>query len=684
MSSLPIDLSTRGRRRRRSQAGIALDSPEYTIQEAAAKLGIAEQKLRRWDAQGVLVARRTEGGHRRYAREIVDGLAGSVTVAVKRNDAHSDELARAHQDIKEKRRIIQLLVESESRYRDLVETSHDLIWTTDAIGRFTYLNNGTVDIFGLKPSALIGRCFFDFEAQPSHVSNRRFLSKLRKDGEVRDYLTRLIAADGTDRWVGINARVWDDNGRIIGLRGTARNVTEQHRAALKIEYVATHDALTGLPNQVNLIQTVEQSLTNGESGAVLRLDFDDFKRITENYGHRAGDHMLVAVGGILRDMSRDRDADVYRYGGDQFAVHLPDASRKDVEAFAETVLQALGQFTTRLPESSSILRVNGSIGIAIYPFHGRDTATILDNVEHAANEAKASGKNHHVVYKAGPREVESNGRRAYWDRELQDALTDDRLVLYAQDVISLTQSGARHKELLARVVKRNGEIIEPWQFIGAAESIGLAQAIDLRVVKKVLEYLGNQKTTSDSTRYFVNLTRSSVLDASWQRRFHAMLSGASTSRSRLVFEISESTAMSNVEMAKNLIDLVKDAGCRTALDNFGTGFSSMYYLKQFDVDYLKVDGSLVRELASDEASRLFMRALCDVARGLNKEVIAEQVETPDVLAELHGLGIEYAQGHYIARPSPLIRLKGNTLAIVDEDYDAGPKSPIAVNNAIEP
>ena len=156
MSSLPIDPSTPVRRGRAGQQTAALGPPEYTIQEAAAKLGIAEQKLRRWDAQGVLVARRTEGGHRRYAREIVDGLAGSVNSDFQKPGSENDELARARQDIKEKRRIIQLLIESESRYRDLVETSHDLIWTTDAVGRFTYLNNGTIDIFGLEPSALIG------------------------------------------------------------------------------------------------------------------------------------------------------------------------------------------------------------------------------------------------------------------------------------------------------------------------------------------------------------------------------------------------------------------------------------------------------------------------------------------------------------------------------------------------
>ena len=189
---------------------------EYTIQEASAKLGVPVQKLRRWDSQGVLVARRTDGGHRRYSREIIDGLAGSSLGAL--NDKYEDELAIARKTLREKRRIIQLLLESESRYRDLVETSHDLIWTTDSQGRFTYLNNGALDIFGLEPKELLSRCFFDFEARPSHVSNRRFLSTLRRHGEVRNYITHLLSADGSDRWVGINARVsHDDSGQLCGL-----------------------------------------------------------------------------------------------------------------------------------------------------------------------------------------------------------------------------------------------------------------------------------------------------------------------------------------------------------------------------------------------------------------------------------------------------------------------------------
>lgn len=645
----------RGRPRLAGKRALALDPLEYTIQEAAAKLGIPEQKLRRWDTQGVLVARRTNGGHRRYSKEIINGLAGSADAATRKGESKDDDaLALALQDIKEKRRIIQLLVESESRYRDLVETSHDLIWTTDAVGRFTYVNNGSHDIFGLKPSALIGRCFFDFESRPSHISNRRFLSTLRKHGEIKDYLTHFIASDGTDRWVGINARVSSDSGQVVGLRGTARNVTEQHKAALQVAYLATHDSLTGLPNRVSLQRDVEEAIAGGEKGGILQLDIDNFKDINDNYGHRVGDQLLVSVGSILSDLVTEREATVYRLGGDEFAIHMPDALRNDIQSLAEQTLTTIRRFIPRVPNGSDLAPLTASIGIAMYPFQGNEFATLLTNVDIAMYQAKADGRNRCVTHDASSEEIRSTHRRVQWTQEIRGALDEDRLAIYSQPASCLTNSKIRPEELLARIIDRNGELILPDQFIGVAESLGLAQDIDLRVVEKTLKHLAGVEASNGDRQYFVNLSVTSISDPYWIRRFHTMLSRATVDLGKLVFEITESAAMSNVEMTQSLIRLLREVGCKCALDNFGVGFSSFFYLKRFDVDYLKIDGSFVRELATDEASRLFVRSLCDVAKGLNKHVIAEWVETPEVLALLKPLGVEFAQGHHIAYPKPFI------------------------------
>jgi diguanylate cyclase (GGDEF)-like protein/PAS domain S-box-containing protein/excisionase family DNA binding protein len=631
------------------------DLLEYTIQEAAARLGIPIQKLRRWDAQGVLVARRTSGGHRRYAREIIDGLAGTGAPPPEAENSQADQLARARKSLKEKRRVIQLLLESESRYRDLVETSHDLIWTTDSVGRFTYLNNGSIDIFGLQPKDLIGRCFFDFEARPSHISNRRFLSALRRNGEVKDYLTHLMAANGADRWVGINARVsYDDEGRICGLRGTARNVTEQHRAALQIEHLATHDALTGLPNRVSLQRALEAAIDAGEKGAILQLDIDHFKYINDSFGHRAGDQLLIATGGILSDLVKPRNAQVYRLGGDEFAVHLPDALRNEALQTAEDVLNALRHFRPQVGDTESLSSLTVSIGIATYPFQGNDVAGLLANVDIAMYEAKDNGRNRHVIHDAGAQDLRNTHRRVHWARELQEALDEDRVVVHTQPVIRLSDGQPVHQELLARIVDRDGRLVLPEQFLEVAESLGLMREIDLRVVTRLVQQLSAAPKRSQKARYFINLSRTSICDAYWLRRFYSLLEATALNHTQLVFEISESAAMANVDATQEFISRVKALGCRVALDNFGAGFSSFYYLKRLDADYLKIDGSLVRPLATEDASRLFVRALCDVATGLNKQLIAAWVETEDTLQALVGLGVAYGQGNHLSAPAPFI------------------------------
>ncbi len=640
---------------------MAQDLPEYTIQEAAARLGIPLQKLRRWDAQGVLVARRTDGGHRRYSREIIDGLARSAAVpapekhdpAKPENGKVEDQLAAARRTLKEKRRIIQLLLESESRYRDLVETSHDLIWTTDALGRFTYLNNACVELFGLRPRDLLGRCFFDFEARPQHVSNRRFLSALRKNGEVKNYLTHLISTDGTDRWVGINARVsHDEEGRIVGLRGTARNVTEQHDAALEIERLATHDGLTGLPNRVSLQKALEAAFADGEKGSVALLDVDHFKYINDNFGHRAGDQLLVAIGGLLKDMVKEENVQVYRLGGDEFALHLPDALRGDASHIGERALTALRHYKFPVPGQGCLSTLTGSIGVATYPFHGADVATLLSNVDIAMYQAKDNGRNRVRLHDHNPDDLRGTHKRVHWARELREVLHENRVMLCSQPVVRLIDRTAVHQEILVRIIDRNGSMVLPGQFIEVAESLGMAQEIDLRVVSNVIDVLQGPEFRGRKSRFFVNLSRTSISDPHWVRRFHNMLAAAPIDHSQLVFEITETAAMSSVDVTQEFIAQMKAMGCRFALDDFGAGFSSFYFLKRFDVDYLKIDGSFVRDLATDNASRLFVRALCDVARGLNKQVIAEWVEDQAVMDILVEMGVQYGQGFLFARPQP--------------------------------
>ncbi|MBI2314210.1 MAG: EAL domain-containing protein [Betaproteobacteria bacterium] len=629
-----------------------MERDEYSIQEASVRLGIPIQKLRRWEKQGILVARRTRGGHRRYARELIDNLVESLPSPV--TDRHSDELAAIKRELKEKRRIIQLLAESESRYRDLVETSHDLIWATDAQGRFTYLNSASVEIFGIAPKELIGRCFFDYEARPSHISNRRFLSTLRKHGEVKNYLSHLVNVNGQDRWVGINARVsLDDSHRVVGIRGTARDITDQHLAAEQIEHLAKYDQLTDLPNRVSLQQEIETAIESGHYGALLLLDVDHFKYVNDNFGHRAGDQLITGVAGVLRETLREVPAQVYRLGGDEFAVHLPECLRAQAVEVAETVLDALRQYRFHPNGHRGISNLTASAGIALYPFHGGDIAGLLANVDIAMYQAKDHGRNRYVLYDQDSSSIRSTHRRVHWAKKLREVLDEDRLVLYSQPVVRLTDAEPVHHEILVRIREEDGKIIPPGQFIEIAESLGIIRDIDLAVTWKLLNHVKERGEKGRKVRYSINLSRVSISDQHWVRRFHRMLADSGVNPNQLVFEITETAAMSEVDVTLAFIRSLKDMGCRLALDDFGAGFSSFYYLKRFDVDYLKIDMGFVKGLTTDEGNRIFIKALCEVARGLSKQVVAEGVEVPEVRQALLEMGVQYGQGFLFRKPAPL-------------------------------
>ncbi|MCU0868826.1 MAG: EAL domain-containing protein [Burkholderiales bacterium] len=635
---------------------MARDKLEYSIQDVSEKLGIPVQKLRRWDAQGVLVARRTEGGHRRYSKEAVDQLAATTT-GTTTDEKFGEGFETARRTLKEKRRVIQLLVETQDRFRDLVETSHDLIWITDPQGRFEYLNAASQEIFGLKPDQLRHRCFFDFEHETAHVANRRFFNTLKKRGEYRNYNTLIVAADGTERWVGINARVSkDDNGTILSIRGTARDVTEQQRAAQQIEYFATHDPLTGLPNRVSLQRAVERALESGGNGAVAFIDLDHFRYVNDNVGHRRGDQILLSVAGVMKESAEARSATVYRLGGDEFAILFPGLMRPEAADAVEAVLDRLRHFPIPMPGEARVISLTASAGVALFPFHGSEAPSLLAAADIAMYQAKDSGRNRVVLYgQDGGEALKSTHKRVLWAKQLRETLDDDRIVLFAQPVVRLSDRAPAHREVLVRLEDIDGRIVPPTQFIEVAESLGMVQEIDRRVVEKLIAHLRAEAAAGrgDGGRWFVNLSRVSISDPRWTQSLYQLLTGAADVRNQIVFEITEAAAMIEVSITKSFIRELKQLGCPFALDNFGAGFSSFYYLRQFDVDYLKIDGNFVRDLTRDEANRIFVRALREVGQGLSKQVIAKWVETPEIVSLLLGMGIEYGQGYLFQHPSPL-------------------------------
>ena len=625
----------------------------YTIEQTSQLLGISAQKLRRWDEQGILGALRTEGGHRRYPKEVVDRLV-SANNGGGFAEKTSRELASVKRTLAEKRRIIQLLIESEGRYRDLVETSHDLIWQTDAEGRFTYLNAAANEIFGLAPPDLLGRCFFSFETNGSHVPNRRFLSTLRRQGEVQNHVTHLTTARGEDRWIGINARVTrDENGEMLGIRGTARDVTDQHLAIRRAEHVAMHDALTDLPNRNALQRQVESSLQSNQVGAILMIDMDHFKRVNTVFGHGAGEQLVLGLSGVLRNVARSRNGDLYRIGEDQFMLHIADSLREDAQATAAVLLDALQNYRLEMARNRIVSNITASIGIAMYPFHGGDWPALLAAADAATHQAKDEGRNRVVLFNPASDALRANHKRTHWSRLITEAIEQDEIALYSQSAVNIKTGAPIHHEIFLRIRDENGAWADPQQFMGTAESLGFAPALDQRVIARVLTHIHEQGKNS-KLRYAVNVSATSIADDNWVRELAEIIRTSDVPGNRMIFEISEKVAMENIDATASFIEQMRALGARAALDDFGTGFSSFYYLKRFNVDYLKISGAFTQDLSDNEESRVFVKAVNGLARDLKRQVIAKGVETELMLNLLKDAGALYAQGHYFQPATPLV------------------------------
>jgi diguanylate cyclase (GGDEF)-like protein len=467
-------------------------------------------------------------------------------------------------------------------------------------------------------------------------------------------VTHVVTAKRDDRWIGINARVvLDDQGGIQAIRGTARDITEQQLATQRIEHLAMHDTLTDLPNRHCLQRTIEDALEGGSVGALLFLDVDHFKYVNDNFGHRTGDQLIVGVGSVLRDLMHSLNGELFRLGGDEFAIHLPAALRTQAIEVAEKALDAVRHYRFQAAEQKVISNLSVSVGIALYPFHGNDVLALLSNVDIAMYQAKELGRNRHMVFDQASDNLRSTHKRIHWAKKLRDALDEERLVLFAQPVVRLQDQTPVHHEILVRIRDDEGNFILPGNFIELAESLGMVQEIDMRVVEKLLRYMQERGEAGQKVRYFVNLSRVSIADPHWIKRFITLLETSPVHPSQLVFEITETAAMSEIDVTLAFIRRLKGMGCRFALDDFGAGFSSFYYLKRFEVDYLKIDGSFIRDLATDDGSRIFVKALNDVARELDKQVIAEWVETPEALALLLEMGAQFGQGYLFQRPVPL-------------------------------
>jgi EAL domain-containing protein (putative c-di-GMP-specific phosphodiesterase class I) len=299
-----------------------------------------------------------------------------------------------------------------------------------------------------------------------------------------------------------------------------------------------------------------------------------------------------------------------------------------------------------------VSNITASIGIAMYPFHGGDWPALLAATDAATHQAKDEGRNRVALFNPASDALRANHRRTHWSRLITEAIEQDDIALYVQPAVQIRTGAAIHHEIFLRIRDEHGAWADPQQFMGTAESLGYAPALDQRVIARVLTHI-HEQGRGVRQPYAVNVSASSIADPAWTRELADIIRTSDVPGENLIFEISERAAMENIDATAAFISQMRALGARAALDDFGTGFSSFYYLKRFEVDYLKISGVFTQDLRDNEESRVFVKAVNGLARDLKRQVIAKGVESALMLKLLKEAGALYAQGHFFQPATPL-------------------------------
>ena len=565
-------------------------------------------------------------------------------------DLCAPAIVNAQRLLRERERAERALRESEERYQAIVELARDPVYTADASGRLTYVNPAAAILFGVDDDRLIGRSLTDLVPITSREEVGLFLDSLRAGGGDGVVLEIPMQGFETVRWTEQRIGRIEIDGRFAGFQAIVRDVTDRRKLEQRLQHLANHDPLTGLFNRYRFLRELELHFERARelqiSGAVLWLDLDQFKDINDSEGHAGGDELLVSVAEVLLGERRESDV-LARFGGDEFALLLRDADRQQAVQAAERILDALRRCSFRL--GASRIRLTASIGIALVPEHGDRVDEVLVRADLAMYGAKEEGRNAARVYSEASIDTPPT-LRVSWGQRIRQALEEDRFHLYAQPIQRLSGASDPRYEILLRLFEE-GEIVLPGAFLQVAERYGLVHEIDRAVVGSAIDAL--VEIPDPSVVFEVNLSGKSLSDPRLLPFIRERIRDRELDPARLVLEITETAALSDAHKAQRFVETLRSIGCRFALDDFGVGFSSFYHLKHLMIDYLKIDGSFIRDLRRDPVDRHLVRAIVEVGRALGKQTIAEYVEDAETMDLLREIGVDYAQGYGVGRPVPL-------------------------------
>jgi len=559
------------------------------------------------------------------------------------------------EDVTDRRRAVEALANAESRFRSIFENTVEGIYQTSVEGRYISANPALARIYGYEsPDELMSSLAAAGRSLYVDATRRADFERLMREvGSVTQFESQAHRRDGSVIWISENARVVRaTDGRALYYEGTVEDITERKRYQAELEFQATHDALTGLPNRGLLEDRLRQAIgyahRNGSLVAVAFIDLDRFKVINDSLGHGSGDEVLMRVSRRIRGALREIDT-VARQGGDEFVVVL--AEQPTVESVVAVVERIIEEVAQPVTIDGRELYVTCSVGIALYPTDGGDVTTLLRNADAAMFSAKERGRNSFQFY--APNMNALALERLAMEGSLRRATEREEFEVHYQPRVDIRSKQIVGMEALVRWRDAELGFVPPAKFIPVAEEANLINQIGEQVLRAACRQAREWVDLGfNGLSVSVNLSARQFRQGHLVSTIESALAESGLEAERLELELTESTIMGHGQEFVGMLADLKKLGVRVAIDDFGTGYSNLSYLSRFPIDSLKIDRSFVSEVATDQQHALLAKAVISLGHSLRLKVVAEGVETAEQLDFLRHHGCDEVQGYFFSKPVP--------------------------------
>ncbi|UMZ73643.1 GGDEF domain-containing phosphodiesterase [Natranaerofaba carboxydovora] len=560
-------------------------------------------------------------------------------------------------DITEKRRAEKDLKELDK----IIDETINIVYITDYEGTIEYVNKKFEEVTGYSKQEALGKNPRILASGETKLSEYKYMWQEIKKGNTWRGLLKNKKKDGTYYWVnGFISPIRDENDNITNFLAIQEDITEKIAVEKQLNYLAEFDTITGMFNREHFLKLLDDYLNNdnlkNEEAALLQINIDGFKLINDSFGHSVGDRFLKAFADYLEKQIEELDiitkpskrSLTSRLGSDEFAIFIVSKGKNETIKLAENLRKNIEEHAFL----NNALRVTVSIGISLFPEHGTSSNELLSKSSAAISHAREQGRNRYLMYREDDAYFENVESVLEEKQLIIKAIEEERFVPWFQPILDLSNNEISHVEALARLKMPDGEVLSPAAFIPTAERHGLISEVDKIITKKAIKMQSKLMQEGKIISFSMNLSGKYFEDEEMFNYLQDTIYQFDANPEHIIFEITETAAISNLSNAVSFVKKLKDMGCKFSLDDFGVGYTSFVHLIEMNVDYLKIDGTFIKNLPESKRNKVLVKTILDMSKSLDIKTVAEFVDREKTIEILRELGVDYAQGYFIGKPSP--------------------------------